>query len=71
MELQASPSLLQVLSSASDGNYEDDAQCDWSIDCSDDASPSVTFTRLDTEAQYDVVSVYDGSDPVGCRSVGH
>lgn len=54
-----------VISFMPDGNYEDDAQCDWSIDCSDsDASPSVTFTRLDTEAQYDVVSVYDGSDPI-------
>lgn len=59
-----------VISFMPDGNYQDDAQCDWSIDCSDsDASPSVTFTRLDTEAQYDVVSVYDGSDPVAVAAL--
>ena len=58
-----------VISFMPDGNYQDDAQCDWSIDCSDanggvGAMPSLTFTRLDTEAVYDVVSLYDGSDPV-------
>lgn len=54
-----------VISFMPDGDYEDDAQCQWRIDCSDsDAFPSVTFTRLDTEAQYDFVSVYDGSNLV-------
>ena len=42
-----------------DGNYEDDALCSWFIDC--DGTPvSVNMMRLDTEADYDLVTLFDG-----------
>ena len=46
-----------------EGNYEDDALCDWAIDCGEGNTMTLTFNRLDTETDYDVVSIYDGDTP--------
>ena len=46
-----------------DGQYEDDGQCDWTIQCGAGNGPvRLTITRLETELNYDVVYLYDGAD---------
>ena len=46
-----------------DGQYEDDGQCDWTIQCGVGNGPvRLTITRLETELHYDVVYLYDGPD---------
>ena len=41
------------------GNYPDDATCDWHIHCPS-GHPEVEFTQLATEADWDFVNVVDG-----------
>ena len=49
-----------VINFMPDGNYDDDAACSWNIDCGTDTM-TATITRLDTEVNYDVVTLYDGA----------
>lgn len=57
-----------VISFRPDGNYKDDSLCEWTLSCENTHElVSVTFIRLDTEQDYDMVSLYDGSksfDPI-------
>ena len=45
-----------------DGQYEDDGLCDWTIDCGDLGPVVLDITRLETEVDYDIVSIYDGEE---------
>ena len=44
-----------------DGNYEDNAACDWRIACPN-GKATLDFTEFATESDYDFVTVYDGAD---------
>ena len=44
-----------------DGNYEDNAACDWRIACPT-GKATLDFTEFATESDYDFVTVYDGAD---------
>ena len=41
------------------GNYRDDELCDWAIECGAQNTVSLTFTRLDTEQDYDIITIID------------
>jgi hypothetical protein len=41
------------------GVYADNLQCDWVIFCNSGA-PQITFTEMNVEAGYDIVTVFDG-----------
>ena len=47
-----------------DGGYISNADCQWKLHCGC-GKPTITFTQLETEAQYDVVTLYDGLDMAG------
>jgi hypothetical protein len=51
------------------GNYPDDATCDWHIHCSS-GHPQVEFTELATEADWDFVDLKDGPTATG-NSIAH
>ena len=40
----------------------DHCQCDWTIQCHDDQVPTLTFTQFTTEAHFDTVNLFDGSN---------
>ena len=46
-----------------EGDYTDNIECSWSISCpSGAATPSLTITEFESEAEYDFLTVYDGPD---------
>ena len=45
------------ISFSTDGNYEDNARCQWIIEC---PNHMLEFEEFETEADYDFVVVYDG-----------
>ena len=49
-----------------DGNYEDNQQCYWRINCPDGA-PIIDFTEFDTESDWDFVRVYMGTETSGTQ----
>jgi hypothetical protein len=59
-----SPVALQGSGSIShmpDGLYQDSRTCDWTITCRPGETATFTFSQLDTEADYDFVTLYDGA----------
>ena len=49
------------------GNYGDNAACQWSIECANGQPPELSFTAFDTEADYDFITLHEGhgtTDPV-------
>jgi hypothetical protein len=44
-----------------DGNYIDEAMCDWSLECMC-GNPWVNFKVFNSEEKYDFVQLYDGAD---------
>ena len=54
------------LSFQPDGNYQDNQNCAWTINCGG-GTPSLRFTDLDTETDYDIVSVFDGPATAGAE----
>jgi hypothetical protein len=48
------------ISFSPDGNYEDNARCQWIIECPNHMHPMLEFEEFETEADYDFVVVYDG-----------
>jgi len=78
------PAVLQAPSGKRDvlnytGGYSDNADCGWQLRCGDgDGNGEVllfSFTRFDTEATHDYVSLFNGSSaaapPLGPRLSGH
>jgi hypothetical protein len=51
-----------------EGDYADNIQCTWSIQCPGNGSPSLTINAFESEADYDFLNIYDGpaaqGDPV-------
>eukprot|EP01051_Picozoa_sp_SAG22_P019857 SAG22_NODE_3801_length_1526_cov_1.814296_2_plen_292_part_00 len=46
-----------------EGRYADGTDCRWSLRCSDRSRvPALTFSRFETESNFDFVTVYDGDD---------
>ena len=51
------------------GNYEDNADCTWTVHCDRGDTPTVTFTSFDTEGDYDFVSIYNSATAGGATAV--
>ena len=51
-----------VISFQPDGNYQDDADCHWTVSCAAGGVVTIVFEQLETEEDYDWVEVYDGVD---------
>merc|ERR1711988_1281067 len=50
-----------IITFIGDGGYEDDALCEWTIQCGEDYSHvSLLFSRVETEEDYDEVAVFEG-----------
>lgn len=43
-----------------DGNYGDDAECLWMIQCPNGQPATINFEQMQTEADYDFVNIHDG-----------
>ena len=56
-----------VISHMPNGNYQDSRTCDWQVSCAAGQTASFTFTELDTELDYDFVTLYDGTS--GSRQI--
>eukprot|EP01045_Picozoa_sp_COSAG04_P009759 COSAG04_NODE_577_length_12466_cov_81.128568_1_plen_807_part_10 len=52
------------------GGYGNGHDCTWLLSCADGYSPSITFSSFQTEANWDFVRIYDGSD-VGAASLAN
>lgn len=50
-----------IISFQPDGNYDDDAECEWTIECEAEGTVAILeFDEFETESDYDYVKVYDG-----------
>jgi hypothetical protein len=49
-----------VISFMPDGNYQDDANCQWHVTCENGGHVTLVFEQFETEMDYDWVEVFDG-----------
>jgi hypothetical protein len=48
--------------------YQDGVQCSWTLVCTSGGHPTLSFESIQTEANFDYVNVYDGTDLVMSES---
>ena len=52
----------EIISFQPDGNYEDNADCRWTVSCDNGGPVALSLEQFETEADYDWVNIFDGED---------